>query len=215
MHKTLFRRIVALPAFALLAACGSAPSPAAPAQSAPVERPPVTRPAPAPAAPPATAAPAPVTGTLGLDEALEQAARDIAAKLPPGAEIAVVSFDSESPNISDYLMEELDYALLDRGLVVADRAQLAAVRRELEFQVSGEVDDTTAQSIGQFLGVPYTLTGQFVPAGDAYRLRVTTIRVETAQRAAAAAFTVRHDEALQKLLETLKRATINTHSADY
>jgi hypothetical protein len=165
--------------------------------------------------PPAPAASPGAARTLSLQEALEQAAAEIAGKLPSGASIAVVSFASESPNVSAYLMEELDFALLDRGLVVADRAALDSVRKELNFQASGEVSDETAQSIGHFLGVPYTATGQFQPAGDAYRFRVTVIQVERAVRAAAAVFNVRNDGALQKLVESLKKSALTTHQAGY
>ncbi|GAB6392629.1 MAG: penicillin-binding protein activator LpoB [Treponematales bacterium] len=152
---------------------------------------------------------------LLLQEAIDRAAAEIAGKLPAGTSVAVVSFESEAGNVSDYIMEELDFALLERGLVVADRARLASVRKELNFQASGEVDDKTAQSIGQFLGVPFTVTGQFQPAGDAYRFRVTVIQAESAVRSAAVALNVRNDEALRKLLATLKKSSINTHEAAY
>jgi TolB-like protein len=152
---------------------------------------------------------------LSLQEAIDRAAAEIAGKLPAGTKVAVVSFESEAGNVSDYIMEELDFALLDRGLVVADRARLASVRKELNFQASGEVDDKTAQSIGKFLGVPFTVTGQFRPAGDGYRFRVTVIQAESAVRSAAVALNVRNDEALRKLLATLKASSITTHEAAY
>jgi TolB-like protein len=140
---------------------------------------------------------------------------DIAGKLPPGTTLAVVSFASESPGVSDYLMEELDFALAGQSFTVADRANLAAVRKELKFQVSGEVSDETAQSIGKFLGAEYVVTGQFRLIGDAYRLRVTAERTETAGREVTTSIDVQNDAALQKLVAALKSSSITTHEAGY
>jgi TolB-like protein len=152
---------------------------------------------------------------LPLEKAMEEAAAAIAQKLPPGAKIAVTDFQSESAGLSAYLMEELDFALLDRGLVVADRANLQALRRELNFQASGEVDDESAQALGKFLGAQYAVTGQFVLTGSAYRLRVITVQVENAVRMAASGFTVPNNRELQKLVETINAQTISTHGAGY
>jgi TolB-like protein len=152
---------------------------------------------------------------MSLDEAVAQAAADISGKLPKGTKIAVVSFASESAQISGYLMEEINFALLDKGLVVADRASLESVRKELNFHMSGEVSDETAQSIGKFLGVEFVITGQFVFTGTAYRFRVTTERTETAERIATSNLNVRNDSRTKSLVEALNKTTIQTHSAGY
>jgi hypothetical protein len=153
--------------------------------------------------------------SLTLEQALKRAARDIAEKLLRGTKIAVAGFQSESANLSDYLMEELDFALLDTGMTIVDRAALDALRKELHFQLSGEVDEASAKSIGKFLGAEYAVTGQFVLTGEAYRLRVTSVRAENAVRTAASALDVSNDANLQKLVEAVNRNTVKTHSAGY
>ena len=152
---------------------------------------------------------------LTLDEAVKIAAADISAKLPKGTRIAVVSFESESPQVSNYIMEELDFALVDRGLVVADRAFLDSVRKELDFQTTGEVDQKTAQSIGKFLGVECEVTGQFIFTGETYRFRVITQHTRTAERVAASNLSVRNDSRMIKLVETLNKTKLESHSAAY
>jgi TolB-like protein len=142
-------------------------------------------------------------------------ADDVQSQMPQGAKIAVVEFASESANLSDYLMEELNFALLTGGLNVIDRANLDAVRRELDFQTSGQVSDESALAIGRFLGVAYVVTGQFLPAGSDYRLSATIINSESAVREAAFRLAVRNDEKTQKLIETLNRANIQSHSVAY
>jgi len=42
---------------------------------------------------------------------------------------------------------------------VVDRQQLDLIRAELNFQMSGEVSDESAQSIGQMLGVQSIMSG--------------------------------------------------------
>jgi TolB-like protein len=150
-----------------------------------------------------------------LDQAIAQTAADIRAKMPQNTKIAVVEFASESANLSDYLMEELDFALLDEGLNVIDRANLDAVRKEQNFQMSGEVSDESALSIGRFLGAEYVVTGQFRLTGAEYRLAVTLINVENAAREAATRLDVRNDEKTRKLVETLNTTSMQSRSAGY
>ena len=163
-----------------------------------------------------TQAPAvPVQAAVSLDQAVAQTAQAIRAKAPQTAKIAVVEFASESANLSDYLMEELNFALLEEGLPVIDRANLDAVRKELNFQFSGEVDDESALSIGKFLGADYVVTGQFRLTGAEYRLTVTLINVESAARESAARLDVRNDERTRTLVETLGKTRVQSHSAGY
>ena len=205
---TLLLFCTALCALAVLISCASAGNAGAGATPPPPENAPAPKKLPAPAETPPQAG-------LSLDEAVERAAADIGAKLPKGTKLAVVSFASESPQVSGYLMEELNFALLDRGLVVTDRANLESVRKELNFQMTAEVDEKTAQSIGKFLGVEYVVTGQFVFTGEEYRFRVITEHTKTVERVAASNLTVRNDSRMKRLAETLNKSAIQTHSAGY
>jgi hypothetical protein len=157
----------------------------------------------------------PAQAELTLDEAVVQAVEDIGGKLPKGTKIAVVSFASETAQVSEYIMEELNFALLNKGLIVTDRANLESVRKELDFHRSGEVDDNTIQTLGKFLGVEYVVVGQFLLTGESYRFRVTTERAQSAERVIASNLNVRNDSRLQKLIETLNKTNLQTHSAGY
>ena len=157
----------------------------------------------------------PAQAGVSLEQAVAQTAQAIRAKAPQTAKIAVVEFASESANLSDYLMEELNFALLEEGLPVIDRANLDAVRKELNFQFSGEVDDESALSIGKFLGLDYVVTGQFRLTGAEYRLTVTLINVESAARESAVRLDVRNDERTRTLVETLGKTRVQSHSAGY
>jgi len=73
-------------------------------------------------------------------DAVELSADKIVGELPKGSRVAIVAFESESGNLSDFIMEELSGALVDRGIEVADRQNLDYLQKEFEFQISGSVN---------------------------------------------------------------------------
>ena len=87
--------------------------------------------------------------------------------------MAIVAFESENDNLSDFIMEEITGALVDRRIEVADRQNLAYVYKEPGFQMSGDVSDETALSIGKFLGAQLVITGQLQSTGGSYRYRAS------------------------------------------
>ncbi|MDR0503031.1 MAG: penicillin-binding protein activator LpoB [Treponema sp.] len=95
--------------------------------------------------------------------------------------IAVLSFKSQSTTLSEYIVDELSLALASSNrFTVVDRQRLDVIRIEENFQMSGEVSDKTAQSIGKKLGAQYVITGSMQDMGNNYRFRVVPLHVETA-----------------------------------
>jgi curli biogenesis system outer membrane secretion channel CsgG len=133
------------------------------------------------------------TDGLSLEQGIAQIAGDIAGALPPECRVAVVGFTSPSARFSDYALDEMQGALqTGRRLTVTDRANLDALRQELGFQFSGEVDEASAVSLGKFLGAEVVIIGSLtVLGGNTGRVRFTAIDVETAVRKASPAATVR------------------------
>jgi tetratricopeptide (TPR) repeat protein len=147
---------------------------------------------------------------LSLEEAVELSAEKIAADLPAGSRIAIVAFSSENTNLSEYIMDELTGALVDRRLEVADRQNLEYVYRELNFQMSGTVSDESARSIGKFLGVDLVITGQLTELGGPYRYRANAINVESATR-----LDVRGDTATRRMVTALANQKPAVKTASY
>jgi hypothetical protein len=95
--------------------------------------------------------------------------------------VAVVAFGSGSEALSDYVIDELSRSLVNsRAVTVVDRKDLDKVREELRFNLSGEVSDESAQSIGKMLGAQSVVTGTLTDLGSAYRFGVKAINVESA-----------------------------------
>lgn len=152
---------------------------------------------------------------LSLDEAIEQSAFKVIEELPSGARVAIVAFSSEHNSLSNYIMDELTGVLIDRGLEVADRRNLVHIYRELNFQMSGDVSDETAASIGKFMGARYVITGQFIKAGGRYRYRLSGINVETAVQESSIRLYVNDDRSFQRLLADVKQTPVITEASDY
>jgi len=144
---------------------------------------------------------------VSLLEAVEQSAEKIATEVPAGSRVAIVAFESESDQLSDFIMEELTGALFDSKIEVADRQNLEYVYQELKFQMSGDVSDETALSIGRFLGAELVITGQLRHLGSTYRLTINAIRVETATHASVPRLTVRNDQDTQNIITSLSQQT--------
>jgi hypothetical protein len=118
---------------------------------------------------------------MDLDAAIKEAAAQMEAKIPAGTMVALVNVASSSAQFSEYVISRLEAAVVSGGkLVVVDRANLDRVREEQGFQLSGEVDDESAKSIGKLLGAGAIVTGSFANLGDVYGLSLKAINMETA-----------------------------------
>jgi hypothetical protein len=120
----------------------------------------------------------------GLREALELSGRAIAEALDSGASVAVISVTAPDPFEGDYALEELTLLLVRaQKFRVVDRRNLDVIRAEQRFQLSGEVDDETAVSIGHLIGAAFVVTGGIGrgigPREAAKLLRLRVLDVET------------------------------------
>ena len=153
--------------------------------------------------------------SLSLMDAIEQTAEKITGDLPAGSRVAIVAFESANNNLSDYIMEELTGALFDRKIEVADRQNLEYVYKELRLQMSGDVSDETAKSIGKFLAADMVITGQLLDLDGMYRYRTSAISVETAVRTSVTRLDVRSDKAARRMMAALANQKTTVKVAKY
>jgi TolB-like protein len=144
---------------------------------------------------------APNVQGISVDMAIQQAARNIENNIEAGQEVVVLNFSSSSEEFSEYVLGELSTELVNgRKLQVVDRRNLEAIRVEMDFQMSGEVSDESAQAIGRKLGAEYIVSGSLTNTGGIYRFRINTINVESAGIAASSATDIANDSKVQALL---------------
>lgn len=143
---------------AVLSACGGTPDPVEP--PVPVE----------------TAAP-----TDELDSAIREASTYLNGRIPRSSKIVFLNIRSDYPDLSEYILSILSENAVNDGVFsVVDRQQLDLIRAELDFQMSGEVSDESAQSIGKMLGAEGIVSGTISKIGPLYRVQIKAIEVQTA-----------------------------------
>jgi hypothetical protein len=119
--------------------------------------------------------------TASLREALYQSCEELSADIPGGVSIAIISIASDDPAEEEFAAEELTLLLVNaRKHSIVDRRNIDLIRAEQNFQLSGEVDDDTAVSIGHFIGAAIVITGTISrPYNGAKYLRLKALDVET------------------------------------
>jgi TolB-like protein len=138
---------------------------------------------------------------MSLDELIEQTAKDMEARLPAGAKLAMLNFTSTAEAFSDYVIEELSGALvMNSKVTVIERKSLDLIRREMNLQLSGDIGDDLAQTIGKQLGAQAVVTGSLTNLGDTYRFRVKVINVETARIEAQFSYNLGNNQQVAFLL---------------
>jgi TolB-like protein len=139
--------------------------------------------------------------TVSLDNAVIGAAGEFSSNLKRGSKIAILAVRSDSARMSNYIIEELTSAMVSQRIfTVVDRAQLDLIQQEMNFQLSGEVSDSSAQAIGKKLGAQAIVTGTFELIGNYYRFRVRVIEVESAAILAIYSANVQYDQVVASLM---------------
>jgi TolB-like protein len=119
--------------------------------------------------------------TVSLDAGFSGGVKYFEGRIARGTRLVVLNFKSSSPQLSEYIMEELTAYFVNNGSFnMVDRSNLELLQQEMAFQLSGEVSDETALSIGKKLGAQTIISGSVEPFGDSFRLRIRAIAVESA-----------------------------------
>jgi TolB-like protein len=117
-----------------------------------------------------------------IEDAVLKICETIIHDLPKNKTIAVLSVSSRNRDMATFVVEELEFQLVDsREFRIVDRATLDKIRTEQNFQLSGEVDDNSAVSIGKMLGANIVITGTISGSGSSQRLTIKALDVQTAQ----------------------------------
>jgi hypothetical protein len=116
-----------------------------------------------------------------VEGALARAANETLKNVPSRSKIAIVYITAQDRSTTEFIAGELEYIWVNAGYTIIDRSQLDRIRREQNFQMSGEVDDDTAVSIGKIIGANIIVTGRVDGEGNLRRLRLRALDTQTAQ----------------------------------
>ncbi|MDR2786546.1 MAG: penicillin-binding protein activator LpoB [Treponema sp.] len=118
----------------------------------------------------------------GIEEAVIKASGVLIDELPGNSTIAVLNISSNNAEMTTFTVDELEYQLVvAKRFTIVDRKTLDAIRSEQKFQLSGEVSDQSAVSIGNMLGASIVITGNISGSGNIQRLTLKALDVKTAQ----------------------------------
>jgi hypothetical protein len=127
----------------------------------------------------------PAINDNSIEGSLARAAEKIMVKIPQKSRMAIVYVTARDPEIAEFIAGELEFIMVEEGMILIDRSQLDRIRREQNFQLSGEVDDEHAVSIGKIAGANVILTGAVTGTGEIRRLRLRALDTQSAQVLAA------------------------------
>jgi TolB-like protein len=118
---------------------------------------------------------------VSLNEAVRTAAVYLDERLSDETIIAVLNIQSNFPKLSNYIINGLTEQIVNNSKFRTVERNLSQLHKELAFQASGMVSDSTAQSIGQLWGAQVIVSGSFVELGGRYQLTVKALVVETGE----------------------------------
>jgi hypothetical protein len=127
-----------------------------------------------------------VYSSTNIENAVKYGTEELLENIPARAVVAVISVASGDRAMTEYVIGEVEYLLVNSNLRVVDRRRLDTVMAEQKFQMTGDIDDRSAVSIGKLLGANVVITGSISGSGTTRRLRLTAINVQTGEVVAMA-----------------------------
>ena len=117
-----------------------------------------------------------------LQRAVYNASNMISIRLPNESVLAVLNIESPDTNIVNQVIDELEFIFVSSGkFKIVDRRALDAIMAEQHFQLSGNVDDNEAVSIGKMIGANIVITGTVIGTRSSMRLTLRALDVQTGQ----------------------------------
>jgi len=137
-----------------------------------------------------------------LDKCILEGANYLITRMSTGAKVAVINIDSQLINLSNYVIDNLSMYLVNEDkFIVIERSKIDILQKEQKYQMSGEVSDETAVSIGKQIGAQFIITGAVLPLGDIHSLHLKITNVQTAQIIGTKIYQMSADKTLIALLE--------------
>ncbi|MCI6114808.1 MAG: penicillin-binding protein activator LpoB, partial [Spirochaetales bacterium] len=135
------------------------------------------------------------------DQFINQATEFFGSYLSSDIKVTLVNVESEYPEFSEELLNDLEKKLINFGCTVLDRKNTDAIVAELEFQSSGLVDDREAVSIGHMLGADMIIVGKATNKGDYMKLELSLIDISTTLVVRKEDWNIKYDDTLISLMK--------------
>jgi len=114
------------------------------------------------------------------DKAIKNAVDTLQTKLPTGSVIMILKQNNNERNTINDVLDQLTRNVVQgQKLKVVDRSNQAIINAEQQFQLSGNVDDNSAVSIGKQLGARYAILCWVSGTMSTRKLNIRILDIET------------------------------------
>ena len=139
--------------------------------------------------------------SVDIETALQKTAEEFSSSMKKNTTIAIVGIASESQDLSDFMLDDLTLRFVQtKKVTVANRANLDAIKTEMNFQLSGEVSTDSIQQLGAMSGANVVIHGKFIPLGSKYSLTIQALNVSSAEVINICRYDIEENETLKLLL---------------
>jgi hypothetical protein len=153
-----------------------------------------------------------------LDNAINDFAARLLASLHNGSRIAVISSETDQRAFMIHFIDSMVDRLTDKKskkIEVYERKDIEITQRELNYSMTGNVSDETAQLIGHNIGVDTIVYGFITAINNNYRIAIRATVTETAKILLAKSYDLRLDSRLKGLLGNTQNRTGNYVNENY
>ena len=140
---------------------------------------------------------------ITIESALDSAVTEIKKSVPTGVEIAVSRFSSDSKEMSEWLVQEVESRLVKTSkytLLERSAKNLKIIDSEIDYQYSGDVDDSSMVELGYRLGAKYLVYGSFEQFGGLMQFTLKATNVETGEIPVIASYSISNSSKITDLL---------------
>jgi curli biogenesis system outer membrane secretion channel CsgG len=119
-----------------------------------------------------------------LESSVAKSFEQIKQQIPVSSRIVIFGIITEVDikYIVDFVTEELTEVFIKSKLYkIVDRDNIDLIRAEQQFQLSGEVDDSSMVEIGKFIGANIIVTGKIVARNGNYFIILRVLDVKTSE----------------------------------
>lgn len=137
-----------------------------------------------------------------IDEAISNAAVDIADKCEANSILVIDDFASPTSKMTIYIREQLaDSIFSEDGLLqIVTREHMDKIEKELKFQNSGIVNEKTILSVAERVGAQLLVFGKFEDYNNGYMLRVRILDIKTGSYVFRKTYNIKQSQKTEELL---------------
>lgn len=158
---------------------------------------------------------------VNIDRAIQNSVNQIYSSLPNNTTIFVYDIQSDFPDLSKYITDKIigsitnDRRKSNIGLNIVERSiqNLNIMNEEINFQLSGEVSDETAISLGKRLGAEIIIIGNSGYIGNNLILHIRIIHIETSRILLGINENIKNDKKVRSMTMEENRVTVRNRTS--